>query len=58
MFLLRSFGVGAFVFSRPLGSLNMLGPWEVTELGGVALSVSVWPCWRECATVKVGFESS
>jgi hypothetical protein len=34
---------------RKCGGLNMLDPWEVTLLGGVAKL----PCWRECPTVEV-----
>ena len=26
-------------------------------LGGVALLMKVWPCWRKCVTVGVGFEA-
>jgi hypothetical protein len=33
------------------GGLNMLGPWKVAILGGVALLEEVWSCRRKCATV-------
>ena len=36
----------------------MLGPRGVALLGGVALLEEVWPCWRKCVTVEVGFEVS
>jgi hypothetical protein len=35
----------------------MLGSWEVTLLGGVVLLEWVWPCWRKCVTVEVGFDA-
>ena len=33
---------------RHCGGLNLLGPWEVELLGGVASSEEVWPHWRNC----------
>ena len=36
----------------------MLGSQGMALLGGVALLEWVWPCWRKCVTVEVGFEVS
>jgi hypothetical protein len=49
------------LFSKAIdecGGLNMLGPYRLALLGGVtfALLEWVWPCWRKCVTVGVGFE--
>ena len=43
-------------FNWSCAGLNMLGAWEVALLRGVALMEWVWPCWRKCVTVGVGFE--
>jgi hypothetical protein len=42
-------------FNWSCAGLNMLGAWEVALLRGVALMEWVWPCWRKCVTVGVGF---
>ena len=39
------------------GGLNMLDPWDMALLGGVALLKEVWPCWRKYVIVGVGFEA-
>lgn len=33
------------------GCLNMLGPWEVTLLGSVALLEKGWPYWKKGVSV-------
>jgi len=35
----------------------MLGSWEVTLLGGIACLEQLWPCWRKCIIVGMGFEA-
>jgi hypothetical protein len=39
------------------GGSNILGPQEVTQLRGMSLLELVWPCWRKCVTMGVGFET-
>ena len=52
------------LFFRKCGGLNMIDPWEVLLLGGVALLEEEWPfggsvalleevwhCWRRCGLV-------
>jgi hypothetical protein len=34
----------------------MLGP-RSGVLGSVALLEEVWPCWRKCVTVGLGFDT-
>lgn len=38
------------------GGLTLLGPCGVALLGVAALLERVWPCYRSCDSVKVGFE--
>jgi hypothetical protein len=35
----------------------MLGPESVKLLGGMAWLEEVWPCWRKCVTVGLGFKT-
>ena len=43
------------------GNLNVINLQKligVALLGGMALLEWVWPCWRKCITLEVGFEGS
>jgi hypothetical protein len=49
--------VVAWIGLAPIDSrVWMHGPQGVTLLGCVSLLEYVWPCWRNCFTVGVGFE--
>jgi hypothetical protein len=51
--MLRPCRHGLYMLDPGSGIIRKCGPVGV----GVALLEEVWPCWRKCVTVDVGFKT-